>query len=557
MHRTGKQILKVTGYAIGTIILLLVIVFVYLAIVSVDHPPEVNDKSALKLEREDLGNSMYTIKNSWFRKSVSGLYELYVEGDPYEMGTINGKLTKELVVRQEEHFNEQITKMIPSTFYRHFLKYFVGWFNRDLDKNVNLEYREEIYGVSQSASNEFQYIGSPYQRILNYHAAHDIGHALQNMALVGCTSFGTWNDRSVDSTMIVGRNFDFYVGDKFAEEKIVAFINPSEGYKFMSVTWGGFIGAVSGMNEKGLAVTINAAKTNIPSGSATPVSLVAREILQYAKNIEEAKQIASRRKMFVAESFLVASAEDNKAVVIEKTPDALDVYDPGGNEIICANHFQSKGLVSSKENGEQMKESASPYRYKRLKELLQTNGLNTVEKTVRILRDRNGIGNADIGMGNEKTINQMMAHHAIVFEPQHRKVWISTAPWQLGAFVAYDLDSVFLLPGLKMNREIADTSLTISPDPFLQTHDFRNFQLFRNYKRQVTNGEYVNPDSIISVNPEYYHAYVLAGDVAFKNKDWRSALKYYKTALSKEIATQKEEMYIRSQLDKSAQKLND
>ena len=174
----------------------------------------------------------------------------------------------------------------------------------------------------------------------------------------------------------------------------------------MSVTWGGFIGAVSGMNEKGLAVTINAAKTNIPSGSATPVSLVAREILQYAKNIEEAKQIASRRKMFVAESFLVASAEDNKAVVIEKTPDALDVYDPGGNEIICANHFQSKGLVSSKENGEQMKESASPYRYKRLKELLQTNGLNTVEKTVRILRDRNGIGNADIGMGNEKTINQ-------------------------------------------------------------------------------------------------------------------------------------------------------
>ena len=173
--------------------------------------------------------------------------------------------------------------MIPSTFYRHFLKYFVGWFNRDLDKNVNLEYREEIFGVSQSASNEFQYIGSPYQRILNYHAAHDIGHALQNMALVGCTSFGTWNDRSVDSTMIVGRNFDFYVGDKFAEEKIVAFINPSEGYKFMSVTWGGFIGAVSGMNEKGLAVTINAAKTNIPSGSATPVSLVAREILQYAK----------------------------------------------------------------------------------------------------------------------------------------------------------------------------------------------------------------------------------------------------------------------------------
>ncbi len=193
--------------------------------------------------------------------------------------------------------------MIPSKFYLHFLKYFVGWFNRHLDENVTEEYKEEIYGVSESASDKYQYIGSNYQRILNYHAAHDIGHALQSMALVGCTSFGTWDAKSQDSTMIIGRNFDFYVGDKFAEDKIVAFFNPSAGYKFMTVTWGGFVGAVSGMNEKGLTVTINAAKTNIPSGSATPVSLVAREILQYAKNIEEAHEIAKKRKMFVSESF--------------------------------------------------------------------------------------------------------------------------------------------------------------------------------------------------------------------------------------------------------------
>src|SRR6185295_8704023 len=126
----------------------------------------------------------------------------------------------------------------------------IGWFNRNLDKNVTGEYKEEIYGVSQSASDNYEYIGSKYQRILNYHAAHDIGHTLQNMALVGCTSFGTWDAKSQDSTMIIGRNFDFYVGDKFAEDKIVAFFRPSKGYAFMSVTWGGFIGVVSGMNEK-------------------------------------------------------------------------------------------------------------------------------------------------------------------------------------------------------------------------------------------------------------------------------------------------------------------
>lgn len=550
MHKTIKKILKWLGYTLLFFVVLLIGLFIYLSMVSVAHPPVIADQSALSGQRNDHGNGMYTLKNNWFRKSNSGLYELYVEGDPYEMGTVNGKLTKELVVRQEDHFNAQITKMIPSRFYLRFLKYFVGWFNRDLDDNVSEEYREEIYGISQSASDQYQYIGTPYQRILNYHAAHDIGHALQSMALVGCTSFGTWNNQSADSTMIIGRNFDFYVGDAFAEEKIVAFFKPARGYKFMTVTWGGFIGAVSGMNEKGLAVTINAAKTNMPSGSATPVSLVVREILQYARNIQEAKEIAMSRKMFVAESFLVASAEDNKAVVIEKTPDALDVYDPGKNEIICANHFQSPALISSKENYEQMQESASPYRYKRLKELLDANGKNTVEKTIKILRDRKGIGNTDIGMGNEKAINQMIAHHAVVFEPQRHKVWVSTAPWQLGAFVAYDLDSVFAFSGLKENREMSDSSLSIPADPFIETREFSAFQDFRRYKQEIANGGFVHPDSIVAANPQYYHAYVLAGDEVFKKGNFISAQKYYEVALLNEIATVKEERYIRSQIKK-------
>ncbi len=297
--RFWRRFLRVTG----VIVLLFGLLFAYLAWVSKINPPKVSDLSALQLQRKEPDTGLYAIKNSWFRKSNSGLYEMYVEGTPYELGTVNGKLSEELVKKQEDYFSEQINKMIPSKSYLHFLKYFIGWFNRDLPKNVTNEYKQEIYGISQSASEGYKYIGTKYSRILNYHSAHDIGHALQNMMLVGCTSFGTWGSASQDSTMIIGRNFDFWVGDNFAKNKIVEFVNPSLGYKFMSVTWGGFIGVVSGMNEKGLTVTINAAKSSIPSGSATPVSLVAREIVQYAKNIKEAIAIAQKRKMFVSESF--------------------------------------------------------------------------------------------------------------------------------------------------------------------------------------------------------------------------------------------------------------
>ena len=548
-----KKFWKRVGYVFGVFFLLLIIGAIYLVQVSKVDPPKPKDLSSLQLQRTDHGNGFYTLNNNWFRKSKSGLYELYVEGDAFERGVINGKLTEELVVRQEDHFAEQITKMVPSRFKRGYLKYLIGWFNRNLDKNVSEEYKEEIYGISESASPKYQYLGTNYQRILNYHAAHDIGHAVQNLAIVGCTSFGTWGAMSQDSTMIIGRNFDFYVGDKFAEDKIVAFFNPKQGHKFMTVTWGGFIGAVSGMNDQGLSVTINAARSRLPTGSATPVSLVTREILQYAKNINEAISIAKSRKMFVSESFLVASAADNKAVIIEKTPDELDVYDPHKDFIVCANHFQSKGLAGSKENAEQMDESASPYRYKRLMQLLDANGKNTVQKTINILRDQKGLDNANIGMGNEKALNQLLAHHSVVFEPKKLMVWVSTSPWQLGEYVAYDLNKIFTLQGMKENQEVNDSSLTIAADPFLLTPAFKNFEIFRSLKQRIADGGQVNADSLVASNPEFYNAYVLAGDYLYKQKKYNEALHYYKIALTKVIATKKEEEHIRERIKKLSQ----
>ncbi|MFI5155228.1 MAG: C45 family autoproteolytic acyltransferase/hydrolase [Chitinophagales bacterium] len=546
----NRKFWRVVFLSLAFIMLLLLAGFGWLVWVSKVNPPIIDNKASLSWKREETSPGFYTLGNNWFRKSKSGLFELYVEGEPFNRGVVNGKLTKELVQVQEDYFNAQINRLIPSKFYLHFLKYFVGWFNRNLDKNIIEEYKDEIYGISESASEQYLYIGSNYQRILNYHAAHDIGHALQNLALVGCTSFGTWGSMSADSQLIIGRNFDFYVGDRFADNKIISFIHPTEGYRFMMVTWAGFIGVVSGMNEKGLTVTINAAKSKVPLGSATPVSLVAREILQYAQNISEALAIAKRRKMFVSESFLIGSSSDHKAVLIEKTPDSLDVYDPNQNKIICTNHFQGNALGQSASNIQQMNESASAYRYQRLSQLLAANGQNNVEKTAAILRDRKGIDNADIGLGNEKAINQLIGHHSIIFEPDKLLVWVSTAPWQLGEYVAYDLNKVFALAGMKKNQEIIDSGLNIKADSFVQTKAFAAFLEFRKYKQAIANGELVNIDSLLASNPSFYQTYLLAGDQEFRKKNWKQAMANYKIALTREIATKQEEIYIRKQVDK-------
>lgn len=512
--------------------------------------PVVAGRGDLQWQRTQTDSVTFSLNNSWLQQNDYGLYEMYLEGKPFEMGVSYGKLAAELLFTQETAFTNEIKRMIPSSSYLKFLRYIVGFMNRDLADAVKEEYQQEIYGISQSASHDFDWIGTNYSRQLNYHAAHDIGHALANMMLVGCTSFATWNAASADSQLVVGRNFDFYVGDEFAKKKIIAFYRPEKGIPFMSVIWGGFTGVVSGMNLEGLTVTINANKSAIPFGSATPVSLVAREILQYASTIEEAVSIAKSRTMFVSESFLISSARDRKAVVIEKTPDELDVYDPGSDRILCTNHYQSGKLGTQALNLEQKAASASVYRYERLTELMQQNLPLTAGKAANMLRDYRGKNNADIGLTNEKAMNQFIAHHSVIFEPEKRLVWVSTSPWQCGAYVCYDLNRIFASP--QARQPLYEPEQTLAADSILRTPLFTQLSKYLELEQQHLHHEVIAADRVVASNPTYYDAYRIAGDVYASSGQTDSARRMYETALKLEIATLQE----REQLEEKLRLLN-
>src|SRR5690606_10809434 len=291
-------------------------------------------------------------------KNKQGLWELYVEGDPLERGLISGRLSQELIYKQEAVFLNKIKSLVPSEGQQKFLRKFLSWYNRKMYKHVPNEFQSEIYGISQYMSDDYDAIATPYLRALYLHGAHDIAHALKDLALVGCTSFAAWDEKTEDGGLLIGRNFDFYAGDDFAENKVVSFINPDQGYKFMSISWSGFIGVVSGMNEKGLTVTINAGKSKIPWMAKTPISIVTREILQYASNIEEAIAIAKKREVFVSEAIMVGSAQDHKAVLIEVSPKDFGVYEvENSDELICSNHFQSDVYKTDRRNLKTIKNS--------------------------------------------------------------------------------------------------------------------------------------------------------------------------------------------------------
>lgn len=572
MHKTIKKIFKYTSCVLLSLLVILIAGICYLYF-SADmrtpkHEPSIimtkvsHADTTTMVPAEVLYNDTLDLRyydGNFLRHSESGLWELFVKGDAFQRGEAIGKLSSDLLHYQEKVFVDQIREIVPSDSYLKFLRFLIVLFNRHLGENVLEEYRDEIYGISLSCTHEYDFIGTPYERQLNYHSAHDLGHAMQDYMLVGCSSFATWGTQSADSSLLIGRNFDFYVGDAFAENKQVAFYTPDQGYKFASVGWPGMIGVLSGMNETGLTVTINAAKSAVPTGSATPISILTREILQYASTIDEAFAIAQKRKTFVSESILIGSAKDGKAAIIEKSPEKTVLFKgKESDRLISTNHYQSEEFSKDERNMENIRTSDSPYRFARLEELINENMPIDASKAASILRNHKGLQDADLGLANEMAINQFIAHHSVIFQPEKRLMWVSTSPWQCGKYVAYDLNKIFN-DTINLQHEIYSSNLTIPADEFTETPEFQHLLTYKKLTplllKKIRKKEKIKEHVLKTYeasNPSLYYVYEVMGDYYEAMQQPQQAIAYWQKALKKPIPKLQEKERIQQKIQKQS-----
>ena len=296
----------------------------------VAKPPVFTEQPALtQLTPETRGDRVYLGKN-WFGRRES-LPVLYLTGTPFEMGYANAALTAKLAQRQEESLLVLLQRVAPYRWTQFVLKFMVTYKNRHLTEHVIPEHQLELLGLTRGAPDPHPEIGPIYHRILNYHAAQDISYMMMNSPLLrgGCTAFGAWGTNTVNSHLLTGRNFDWEPDPVFDNDRILILCEPKDGIAFVSLAWAGMVGCVSGMNREGVSITVNGAPSRLPGDAATPTCLVAREVLQHARNIAEATEIIRRRQVFVSALFFVGSRRDGRFVVIEKTPDRMAVREPG------------------------------------------------------------------------------------------------------------------------------------------------------------------------------------------------------------------------------------
>ncbi len=400
---------------------------------------------------------------TWLGKSWAGrrdgLLVVYLTGSPFEMGYADGVLMQDKMHTLENEFLQMIKGYVPQHWLMEALKNYVIYRNRHLSDFIPLAYRMEIYATTLGCPDIHPEEGPYYNRLLNYHAAHDVSYMMIDnpfiSARAGCTAFGAWGAATADGHLLTGRNFDWEAAEVFSRDRVVMMCEPDHGIPFISLSWAGMAGVVSGMNRAGVSVTINGAPSKLPNHIGTPVAIVARDILQNAHNLDESLKILREAKVFVSTIWLVGSRADGKFVVVEKTPDTMNVREAAGDTIICPNHFETPGLKDDPRNTNYMAEATSVSREARLKELLQSS-LGTLNPTqaVAILRDRDLPGGIFAGDGHRATLNAFIATHATVMDLSAGIFWAASPPNQLGKFVAFDLqDFSHELPALTITAD--------------------------------------------------------------------------------------------------------
>ncbi len=438
-----RRFLVIAGWVAAASSTLWLILLLFLWHWVAKPPPLPPEATMFKPTVEQRGERLYAGKN-WYGKR-EGLPVLYLTGTPYEMGYANGLLTQKLIHRQEDSILALLNRVAPQRWLQFLLKAVVLFKNRDLPENVISEHQLEVLGLSRGCPDTHPDLGPYYHRLLNYHAAQDISYMMMNSPLIrrGCTAFGAWGDETQDRHLITGRNFDWEADPVFDQDRLLVYCEPSEGIAFVSLAWAGMVGSVSGMNREGVSITINGAPSDLPKGMATPTCLVAREVLQYAHNLDEALKILERRKIFVSSLFLVGSRKDGAFVVVEKTPERMSVrVERTEPYIVCANHYLTPELESTELNTRFKRIDTTVSRYDRMKELLEQEKGLTPAMAAAILRDRELPKGRFVGNGHRSSLNPLIATHAVIMDLSDGVFWAAAPPHQLGKFVAFSMQNV-------------------------------------------------------------------------------------------------------------------
>lgn len=363
-----------------------------------------------------------------------GIWVAHLGGAPTEIGQAAGELAGVTRDRTEVALYTTFQEKVPNRLVQYGLLRGLPLLGGAIATHTPPETLEELAAYTRIGHDPWAWLVPTYTRKLVLHALHDVGQAMVDTPLLGCTGFlagGAWTR---DGHWILARNWDFDGGTPFSEDKAVVAVHRDGAIPFLHVGMLGLAGVVSGVNAEGIGVALQAAAADAPIRPGDPMIFIAREILETARSLDDVAHILDARRGFVSEAVLAVDGDAGEAAVFEVTPADVTRI-PAGTHLAQANHLRGPHAGDAM-NQARMAHGTTVARLARMEALLDAGPVDTTD-AIRLLRDR-----GDLPDGDPRAINADIASHGVVIDATARTLTVGAWPAVSGAFVRFALDDV-------------------------------------------------------------------------------------------------------------------
>jgi tetratricopeptide (TPR) repeat protein len=269
---------------------------------------------------------------------VEGIHVLRLRGTDYEMGYQHGKLLRDAVGRGPlPYFAKFVEKLmaagllgaaaapaasvlgyglwfgvgsrIASRFPPHVHQALEG-----LADGAQIPRRTLLRAVTMPET--YLWVGSIYKRVKKAPLCPRYG-----VPVIGCTSAIAWGGATTHGRLLHGRNFDYQGVGAWDTEQAVAFHDPADGQRYVSIAAAGvLLGGVTAMNASGLSLVVHQhlACTDFDL-RGLPVGAVGDQVMRHAKDLDDAKRILDEHRPNGAWTYIVASAKERRVLCYEVT----------------------------------------------------------------------------------------------------------------------------------------------------------------------------------------------------------------------------------------------
>jgi hypothetical protein len=269
-------------------------------------------------------------------ESRDGTRVLFLKGTPEDMGRQQGKLLAKEVAAL---INDILYGVgVGSSFEKG--RWFFGEIEsaqRQLAPHMDPRYLREMDALAAAA-------GLPPEEVRLANFFPELFH---------CSGFALFGKATEGGVMYHGRVLDYLRGLGLEQNALVTVYQPDQGNAWVNVGYAGFIGSVTAMNEKHLAIGEMGGRGE-GHWDGKPMAQLVREVMEKAGTLDEAVDIMRKGPRTCEYYYVISDAKSKRAVGIAATPEKFETILPGQSHPLLRHAVADAVLLSAGDRYEEL-----------------------------------------------------------------------------------------------------------------------------------------------------------------------------------------------------------